>query len=323
VTLRLHTAANARTLGKTRVLVFGVWLAHLCTTPYHELGWMEPDLFVAHGLMGLIPSSLLPVLISPEVTAAAYLLAVTGVTWVMVGWRGARIVVWPILVLMTMLLGLSKGLGGHVDHRELMLLYTAWIVAAFGGLDGFRPGRMPPSVTPRHPRYRAGLVLAGSLLALQYAYIGLARLFVGFPHVFDPSVMMGWLISRSVRPNPFGFELGLAMVDLPVSSWWLVGILVAGTLIELSAPALLFLRPKHRWPILLGLAGFHTSIFFMMNIAFWENVLLLLLFVERGRDGSNPTGRTPGFTNTAATSSPSSADVPPADPDPGAMVRAT
>lgn len=314
--MRLHVAATAKTLGMARVLVFGVWLAHLCTTPYHELGWMEPDLFVAHGLMGVVPSGLIPLLISPEATAAAHLLSVLGVAWVLVGWKGARTIVWPTLVLITILLGLSKGLGGHVDHRELMLLYIAGVVTAFGGLDAFTPRRTQVSEPLAHPRYRAGLVLAGSLLALQYAYIGLARLFVGFPHVFDPSVMMGWLTSRSVRPNPFGFEVGLALIDLPVSPWWFVGMLVAGTLVELCAPSLLFLRPRDRWPVLLGLAGFHISILFMMNIAFWENILLLLLFVERGSNGGQPFGSFPRLSKSDLSRRPSPRNALPVDPDP-------
>jgi hypothetical protein len=180
-------------------------------------------------------------------------------------------------VLLVIYLGLLKGFGGHVNHRELVLLYMTVALSLLPCYDALslNPDRNRRSRQPGV--YSAAMICLCLILLFQYAAVGAARLFVGTPQVFELDTMRGWILSRNLRPNPYEFDLGIYVLQLPLLLW---SALPISTILELLAPVVIWSGPRVRLALLFALAAFHGSILLLMNIPFFENILLLLLCVN-------------------------------------------
>lgn len=276
--IRLHPHATAETLAAARVLVACLWIARLVPDPIHLLGHLPAELWFARGVLGLLPESLMAGLLEPGALWGLRLSAITLAAIVALGTRPHRLSLVALTAVLVVYLGIGRGFGAHVNHRELVLLYVTALLVFLPCFDAL-------AVQGRRQRegdetYRASMIAICIVIATSYLFVGAARLAIGFPDVSDPDVMQGWLVSRSLRPNPFGLELGAAFLDLPLSRYAVTLMLPASTVMELMAPLMLGLRERPRVVLLCALAGMHVAIALLMNIVFIENVLLLVLFVN-------------------------------------------
>ena len=284
--LRLHADATATTLGAARILICAIWITRLALSRFSELGHLDPALFHAHGLMALVPAPLIEAFISPTGFASLQWVALGAFVLVALGLRGGRGALVAGALAATVLFGLAKGFGGHVNHRELVLLYLTWALAILPCFDGL--ALQARRASEDAAVYVASMQLLCGLLLLNYFFVGAARLFVGTPGVFEPALMYDWVASRNLRPNPWDFGVGWMLLQSGVGRFALAIALPISTVIELVAPAALWKSGRIAVGIAVLLAGFHLAIFAIMNIPFLENVGLLLLlipytrFVDRG-----------------------------------------
>lgn len=279
--VRIHREATAVTLAGARILVGLIWLVRLIGDPISRLGYLPAELWYPQGIMLLLPRSLIEWFAHPTRLTVLRLLAILGAVLLIVGLRGRRFHLGALVLLLVVYFGIAKGFGGHVNHREMVLLYVTALMVFLPCFDALTLSR-PESTSRPQDVYSASMVAVCLVIALNYMFIGLARLSIGAPSVFDPDLIRAWLLDRSVRPNPIGFEFGRHLLEFGWSGLLLPLFLPVSTVVEIAAPAMLWAGRVLRLLLVGALISLHIAIFFLMNIVFIENVLLLLLFTEYG-----------------------------------------
>jgi hypothetical protein len=276
--VELHRGATAATLGAARAYVMAIWILHVLERDFRSLAYLSPELFHAHGMMALLPKSALAALLDPSRLLALEIGLLALLAAALLG-MGGRLVLGACAAALTLCVGFAKGFGGHVNHRELALLYVTYALVVLPCWDALALTRSREPARDARV-YRAAMLALSSIFVANYLFVGLARVCMGFPGTFDPAVMHGWMLDRAVRPNPLGSTLALEVLARPWARALVSPMLPLSTLLELAAPLVFWLRPRPRYLLLLALAGFHAGILALMNIAFIENVLLLGLLVD-------------------------------------------
>ncbi|MAT18206.1 MAG: hypothetical protein CMF56_06530 [Leifsonia sp.] len=291
----LHATATAESLALARILMLAIWIVYVVQDPVQSLTFLPQELFHAFGVFQLVPGTAWAALLTPTGLFALKSVLIGLFAWAMFGFRGARVAAAVALALVFVYLQVKKGFGGHWDHREMTLAYAHFLLLFTPAWDAFAVSR-----AARRPRregvYRASLIALSLVVIIQYFFIGAARTFIGGPGIFLDGSLQNWIINRNLRPNPFGFDLGTAFL----AEVWrapLDLLFLGGTLLELVAFIVLFLRPGWlKIGFAIGFAVFHASIFLLMNVAFLENIVLILLFFDlaapwrRARRGHNAPG---------------------------------
>lgn len=272
--ISLHCDASALTLAVARVYILGIWIVRLLIDDTSSISFLDFQLFHQFGVMKLLPVSTFKLLLSSSGLLALKTLALGFLLLGLVG-AGRKIAVISVTtILLVLYLGLLKGFGGHVNHRELILLYMTIALIFLPCYDALALSPDPERSNRQQQVYCAAMITICLILLFHYAAIGAARVFVGAPEVFNPEIMRGWILSRNLRPNPYEFELGTRLFDAP---FVLALALPLSTLLELLAPLVIWSGSLVRAVILCSVALFHGTILLLMNIPFFENVLLLLL----------------------------------------------
>jgi hypothetical protein len=168
---------------------------------------------------------------------------------------------------------IKKGFGGHLDHR-ILTLYIFTLVLYISLENDFT-------------NLDVALKFSYLFFFLQYFFIGLARIFSGFPEVFLGDTFTDWIIQRSLRPSYFNLEIGLKALEyLPTSFFNFIFFI--STIFEVSAIYCIFIKNKYSKLICILLIFFHLGIYLFMSVNFIENIFLLLLFIYiLEKDGLN------------------------------------
>lgn len=277
--IRIHLDATAETLAAARILIAVLWLARLVPDPIRRLGHLPSEIWFARGVLEFVPEALMGALLEPAGLSVVRFVAIGLAVLVGLGVRPHRLSLAGLTLVLVVYLGIGRGFGAHVNHRELVLLYVTAMLVFLPCFDALAL-QAGPRTRGGNEVYRASMIALCLVIVTSYLYVGVARLAIGFPAVYDPDVMRGWLVSRSLRPNPLGLEFGAAFLDLPISRYLVPLMLPVSTVLELASPLALCLRERPRIGLLVTLAGMHVGIVLLMNIVFIENVVLLALFVS-------------------------------------------
>lgn len=185
-------------------------------------------------------------------------------------------VLWGAVAVSALVQGVYvRGFGGHVNHQELTLLYATTILALTDALL-FRADEKAVNLL-----HRIGSFAIRLTVTWQYFLIGVARL-AGAPSALLPNnnTMDNWLIVHGVKWNWWTFDFSELVADnMAVRLFFRAG-LVISTIFEIASPFVLFSkRLRAIWlPLMLI---FHVGIWLTMNILFWQNIVLLLLFFDQ------------------------------------------
>lgn len=279
IRVRLHESATAESLALARILIFATWIVYVLVDPIQRLALLPTELFHPFGVFRWLPSDFWAALLTPAGLLGLTLVSLALFVWAGVGLPAARWAAAAAVVCALVYLQAKKGFGGHFDHRELTLVYVTAALLLTPAWDAFAV-RRPAARPRRHDVYRASLILLSLVVILQYVFIGAARMFIGGPGVFMGGTLQNWIENRNLRPNPFGFDIGTAFLD-PIWAVPLDLLFLGGTLLEIAAIIVLFLPAGwFKVVFVVGFAVFHMSIFLLMNVAFPENIVLLLLFFD-------------------------------------------
>lgn len=277
----LHQRVTPWTLGVIRAWVFGIWLLIIVPDPFYLLAELPISIFEPLGLMRFVPASGWTWILDVQFLYGFKFLLLVFLVLSMLG-------VWPYhpiaittAVMLTFHQGLVRGFS-YINHAELGALYAVYVLALFPATDGFawrrRKANLAPSTT-----YSAALLLMTAMLLFTYTAISSFRLAHAGPTIFFSDSMkyyIGWL---TFRDGDFGWDVGKWVFEY--SSLALLvkfGFLLA-TCFELLAPLCLIYR-RFRYVWLSVMVSFHFSTLFLMNIFFWENLLLfpvLLIDIDR------------------------------------------
>lgn len=269
----LHENARPLTLGFVRAWVFLIWLAKIMAAPLWFLAELPPSMLETHGPFAVVPETAWVWLLTPTALTGLKALLIVTVAWAAVGVRPYRPVALVAVALLTLYQGLACGFT-FVNHQELGLLLVALVLALFPSADGFSPTPRR-SVSPA--TYGAALVTMTLLLLLPYAAIAAYRLSREAPALFLNDSMAYWLASLS-GVNPDGPSLGLWVLDRPALAFLMKLGFPVITLFELTAP-LVLIAPRFRVLWLAVIGPFHVLSWLLMNVLFWENLLLMTVLL--------------------------------------------
>jgi hypothetical protein len=274
----LHHDAPASALRPLRIIVFAVWFIRVAFKPLHQLALIPDSLYHPVGLLALLPSSVEALLRGAVVLQALQAAALLSFALVIAG-IALRPMMVVSCVLMTLFASLWRGFAGHIDHESILILLAGYLLTLFAFADT-RVAWKGERYVPGGPT-RAGIQLTTILavLLLVYTVVGVYRTVRGTPAVYTTDSLTFWALRNSYETaNPTG-HFGRYVIDYP----WMGTMLSSGfpvvTLVELTAMLALFSR-WYRYLFLAVMVPFHVLSLFVLDVFFWENMALYVLFFE-------------------------------------------
>jgi predicted DCC family thiol-disulfide oxidoreductase YuxK len=187
-----------------------------------------------------------------------------------------------------------KGYAFYFWHGQFALIYCAGLLAIAPCADAYGLALRRERSESTETAYRVVPLLIGVALTACYALLGIRRIVEGGAAIYLDNSMLDFTAVRSFEPTFFTFQMGLWPLYSPTLAFSLkVGFAIV-TIFEALAP-LAVISSRFRFIWLGVMVLFHVSALLTMNIWFWENILLLLLFFTpfAYRLGQTPRGRHP------------------------------
>jgi hypothetical protein len=268
----IHAQAGPVLLRLVRLGVFLLWIVKLLLDPLWRLGDLPPELARPVGLLAFVPPEPCPFFWSGPGLALLWmvtlLVLVVGLTN-----RGFAAVATVAAVLLTLYSSVIRSFGPSV-HTDIVLLLAVYALALFAWADVWE-GRGGRKTVPNGP---APLVTIVALLGLTYCLVGLNRSLTAFP-VFTGNSMEIWTIDASLRAYFFNTGIGWHLPEWPLVVFFLRTGLPVITCFEITAP-LCLLFPWYRRLFIPVMLSFHLLSLVLMNIFFFDDMLLYLLLVD-------------------------------------------
>lgn len=255
-------------LALLRIAVFGIWFAILLDFDAESFSRLPPEMMDHHVLGAVVR-----LVASAPLLQVLKLAALAGSALCVLGVRPHSLAAGATALLILVMDVASKSIGSYANHAQTLVLLLALLLAFFPASDALSVHRKPPP--ERSPwMYRLPLMAVATLVAATYAFIGARRLFVGAVSIYTDGSIVRWVVARTLEEGAHDISVGLKVLDHP----WLEVPLAVGTLVttivEILSPVAL-VNQRFRWVWLAVIAGFHVSTLFLMNIFFWENLILL------------------------------------------------
>jgi hypothetical protein len=181
----------------------------------------------------------------------------------------------------------AKGVGGYTNHAQSISLF---ILLIFGCSErrkyvSLREIIKGTSYVPESsPSEHEGMVwLAALMIIIPYSYIGFTRVIVGGADLFNGDALLDYVAGASS-----GFAAHRGWLDVSAMPGFMKAGFVSTTILEAASGGILFSRAfRAIW--LIAMCAFHLMSLVLMNILFWENMLLsLVMFWPGWRIGKQP-----------------------------------
>lgn len=282
----LHHDAPPGALRLVRILVFGVWFLRVAFKPLHDLTLIPASLYQPVGFLALLP---------PPVEAllhdALFLHGLKAAALISFALVIAGVALRPTMVaaclLMTLFTSLWRGFAGHIDHESILILYAGYLLALFSFADA-RAAAKGERIAPGGPT-PAGIQLLAivAVLCFVYTMVGVFRTLRGTPEIYTSDSLTFWALRNSYETaDPTG-HFGRYVVDYPLLGQMLRSGFPVITLFEVTAFLALFSR-WYRYAFLAVMVPFHLLSLFVLDVFFWENMVLYVLFFELSRHPQEP-----------------------------------
>lgn len=271
----IYEQARPQTLGLVRIVVFSIWLVKIIPEPFSFLAELPRSIFKPAGVLRVVPQAGWQWLLDPEFLAILKVVLVLLLFLALLGARPYRVIAILCAIFLTLHQGLVRSFT-FVNHQELAALLFVYVVAIFPAADGLSVSK--PTRTHASPQiYSAALLTMTILIMLPYCAIAAFRIVNSAPGIFLSNSLAFWFGSLSGL-DADGWSLGKWLLRQPfllaVSN---VGFpLVTG--FELFSP-LCLIMPRFRRVWLVVMVLFHCLCWVILNIFFWENLILLVLLL--------------------------------------------
>ncbi len=280
----IHDGTTSRGAGFVRAWVFSLWALYLAGNMPHKLAEFPREQFQPPGLLRILPDSFYDILLTTAGLQTMKWVLMAGLIACAVGVRPWKAVAIPTVLLLTLQQGIPRGFFAYVNHKELSAMYATYVLAMFPA-TGFSPFSLAASkarTKADEATNRFMMALLSTVLLVPYCLIALRRLSKNDWTFWGSDLLPTYLARNSFSESWYG--LG-AIGQMVLRSSWLTFAVEAGfflvTIFELLAPlCLIHRRFRHVW--LVVMAGFHLSTLFLMDIFFWESLLLFPVLLLDG-----------------------------------------
>jgi hypothetical protein len=274
---------SPETLGVVRAAVFAVWLIEVGPDPLSFWGELPASMHEPVGALKLVPRERWEQALTPEKLGQFKRVLIVLLILSAAGARPYRPTAAATAAALTGHQAVLRGFT-FVNHEELALLISTYVLALFPAADGFALGSLGSSRATRRGRrratpetYAAALDAISLLLLIPYCEIAARRLVRASPEVFLGDSLPHWLASLDTLDRE-AWGLGPWLLAHPS----LVRILKAGfavtTVFELLGP-LCLVAPRLRRAWIAVIVGMHVANRFTMKLFFWQNSALILLLL--------------------------------------------
>jgi len=274
----IHEQAGPGLLRLTRLGVFALWIVKLLLDPLWRLAGMPRELFQPIGILALLPANAIDALLTWNGLAALLVLTL-GVLVLGLTDKAFPVVATVAAVLLTAYSSLIRGFGPAV-HTDIVLLLAVYALAGFAWADWIALRFGEKKIVPGAAAYP--LVTIVAMLCLSYCLVGLNRTVGGGARVFTGDTMEAWCIDASLRGYYFNTNIGWHIPEWPAAIFMLRSGLPFITLFEITAP-LCLASSRYRSIFIPVMLSFHLMSLVLMNIFFFDDMLLYLLLIDWSR----------------------------------------
>jgi hypothetical protein len=263
-------------VGLLRAGVFAIWLVKIVPDQITFLAELPRTVFRPAGLIQFISDDAWSLLLTARTLAVFKAVLVLFLVLAMIGARPYKAIAIFTAAALTIHQGLVRSFT-FVNHQELPILFAVYVLAFYPAVDGFTWRAQKPSAANAQI-YSAALVTMTMLLLFPYTAAAAYRLSHSAPGIFLGDSMPYWLGSLSGL-DADGWSLGLWVLKYPILVSALKLAFPVTTGFELLAP-LCIIWPRFRRVWLAVMIPFHLMSWFLLNIFFWENLLLIALLLS-------------------------------------------
>ena len=271
----IHREAGPRLLRFVRLGVSALWIVKLLLDPVWRLGDLPPELIRPMGVLALVPPDHDPFFWSGASLALLWIITLMLLVTTLAN-RGYALTATLASIMLTLYSSVTHSFGPIV-HSEIVLLLAMYALALFAWADVVEQRRGRET----QPNASAPLITIVALLALTYCLVGLNRTIVS-PQVFTGNSMEVWTIDASLRAYYFNTGIGWQIPQWPLVVLFLKAGLPVITFFEITAP-LCLIWPLYRRAFIPVMLSFHLLSLVMMNIFFFDDMLLYLLLIDWSR----------------------------------------
>lgn len=267
--------ASPETLGVIRAAVFAMWLFEVVPDPLSFWGELPESMHEPIGPLRLVPDEAWDHLLEPEMLDRLKRVLVVLLLLSAIGAKPYRPIATAAATLLTAQQALLRGFT-FVNHEELALLISAYVLALFPADDGFAlPRRRRRRGSPE--TYAAALDAMSLLLVIPYSEIAARRLVRGGREIFLGDSLAHWLGSLDALDRD-AFGIGPWLLARPPLVRFLKAGFVVTTVFELLGPLCLVV-PQLRRAWIRVIVGLHLTNRLTLKLFFWQNTALILLLL--------------------------------------------
>ncbi len=280
----IHDTTTSRGAGFVRSWIFSIWVLYVAGNMTHAMAVFPRSQFQPVGLLRILPDSFYDVLLTSAGLRTLDLVLIAGLAACALGVRPWRLVAIPTVLLLTLQQGIPRGLFDYMNHNELSALYATYVFAMFPatGFSVFGSARTKAESSADDVTSRFLMVLATSVFVVPYSLIALRRLGWSDWSIWSSDLLPSYIAQYSFGDSWYGVG---AVGQTVLGSPWILRALTISfpivTVLELLAPlCLLHRRFRYVWVVVV--AGFHISTLLLMDIFFWQSLMLLPVLLLDG-----------------------------------------
>ena len=267
------TPVSAETLGVIRAAVFAIWLIDVVPDDLGFWGELPRSMYEPIGVFKLVPREAWDEALEPERLELYKRALILLIALSAVGAPPYRPTATATAGMLTAHQAVLRGFT-FVNHEELALLVSAYVLALFPAADGFslsRRRRASPET------YAAAIDALALLLLIPYCEIAARRLARASPKVFTGDSLPHWLASLDALDRE-AFGLGPWLLAHPRAVRFLKAGFAVTTVFELLGP-LCVIAPRLRRMWIGVIVTLHVVNRVTLKLFFWQNTALILLLL--------------------------------------------
>jgi len=273
----IHSNATSETLARFRLVIYVVWLVNIIRTPLHLYSYLPTESFNSWGLYSLfevvIEVSDTDFFLSSDFLYGFKFSLILLLLLCIFGIKPIKLITILTFLFLLFFDLLVKGHYGFTNHAQSALLFCTFIVTIFPSSNIFTIKFSKEEISADF-RYKQALILCSVIILFAYSFIGTHRLVHDGIRVFTEGSILTHIILNSQNYSITGFQFAIGLLQNSFIQSLVISGYIVITIFEILAPLVLIYKP-FRIVWLWVMIPFHLSTLFLMNIFFWENIILL------------------------------------------------